>query len=245
MGKHVTICTWRETPHLTPEVQAEMLASMLPSQRKARSEGLPHMGTGLVWPVDEASVKIANFPLPHHWPRCFAFDTGWCWNAAIWLAWDKETDIAYLYDCYKRDAAEPPINAASIQARGRWIPGVADAADIDRTDGRQYIEIYKALGLDIELPDKTVETGIQQTWTRLSTGRLRVFESCVEWFEEVHIYNRNEKGIIPDTPRHDLMDATRYGCMSALNRAKTAPVGRKLTFDDSYTPVAGGWMGGI
>lgn len=222
-----------------------MLASIPPNQRKARAEGVPNMGAGLIWPVAESDITISDFDIPKHWFRAYAFDTGWNWNAAVWGAWDKTNDIVYINSSYKRDAAEPPINASAIQSRGSWIPGVADAADISRLDGKQYIEIYRALGLDIELPDKAVETGIQQVWTRLSTGKLRIFKSCEEVLEQLRVYSRNEKGNIPDEPRHDLMDALRYLIMSGLRRSKLPPAKKELisTSGGRFLESDNGWMG--
>ena len=243
MSKWTTIATWDDAVHLTPEAKAEYLAAIPPHLRQARTKGVPHMGAGLVWPVEESSLRVSNFPLPHHWPRCYGFDTGWAWNAAVWLAWDKQSDVVYVHDCYKRGAAEPPINSEAIKARGVWIPGSADAADINRLDGKQYLEIYRNLGLDIELPDKALSTGLQNTWTRMSTGRLKIFESCTDLFDQIRTYMRNGHGDIPDDPRHDLCDALRYAIQSGLNRAKLPPVKQGPVFDSSLAPGSLAWMG--
>ena len=240
MSRFVTIATWANAPHLTPDMREKFLAKIPPHQRKARTEGIPHLGSGLVFPVAEEIIKIPDFPLPHHWKRCYAFDTGWNYNAAAWGAWDEEVDVVYIYKIYKREAAEPPINAHAILSQGKWIPGVADAADVNRNDGRQWIDIYRSLGLDIELPDKAVETGITEMWTRLSTGRLRVFESCTEWFEEYRVYSRNEKGILAKQNDH-LMDSTRFMVLSGLRRAKHPPSKEKKLYDVYASP--GSWMG--
>jgi hypothetical protein len=83
-----------------------------------------------------------------------------------------------VYDVYKRGLAEPPVHAEAIKARGRWIPGVGDAADISRYDGQQFLEIYRKLGLLLQLQDtRSVEANIHEVWTRSSTGRLKVFET--------------------------------------------------------------------
>ena len=241
MSKWVTVCTWKDAPHLTPAAIARMEESMSPHQRSARAEGMPAMGSGLVYPIEESAIRIANFALPPHFKRAYAFDTGWNWNAAVWGAYDPDPDTVHVYDCYKRGAAEPPINASAILSRGAWIPGVADAADINRLDGKQYIEIYRGLGLDVELPDKAFETGIQQVWTRLTTGRLKIFDSCQEVFEEFRVYARNDRGVIADNPRHDLLDALRYLVMAIVRRAKLPPQRKPLIFSETGSPLS--WMG--
>lgn len=242
MSKYTVVATWEDAIHLSKEAREELLQSIPPSQRKARSQGIPHMGAGLVYPLDPEIIKISDFHIPLHFRCCYAFDTGWNWNACAWGAWDVDNDIVYLTSVYKRQAAEPPINAAAILGRGSWIPGVADAADVNRVDGRQYIEIYRQLGMDIELPDKAFESGVQQMWTRLSTGKLRVFASCAEWFEEFNVYSRDENGHIPERADDHLMDCSRYLIMSALRRAKVPPQKPKHRSSD-HMPGDLAWMG--
>ncbi len=241
--KYVVVASWEDAPHLTPEMQAKYISAIPEHQRAVRTKGLPHLGEGLVYPINENDIKIPDFPLPAHFKRCYGFDTGWNFNAAVWLAWDEQADNVYLYDVYKRQAAEPSINVAAIQSRGSWIPGVADAADVNRLDGKQWIEIYRQLGLNIEIPDKAVDTGIQQVWQRLSTGRLRVFASCVEWFEELRIYSRNKNGILPKQNDH-LLDATRYAILSGLRRSLIMPgsIRPPMEFSDDWNNSLS-WMG--
>ena len=117
--------------------------------------------------------------------------------------------MIYIYSVYTRSQAEPAVHAEALRARGDWIPGVGDAAAINQYDGRQFLEIYRGFGFDLTLADKAVEAGLQRVWTRLSTGRLKVFDSCGPWFDECRIYRRNERGRIVKAHDH-LMDATRY-----------------------------------
>lgn len=241
MSKFVVVASWLDSPHITPSMRSELINSIPPYQRKARSEGIPYLGEGLVYPVPEDDIKIPDFNLPLTFKRCFALDTSWNRNAVVWAAWDEQADVVYIYRTLKRGGVEPPIIAAAIQAAGAWIPGVADAADISRVDGKMYFEIYRALGLDIELPDKALETGISLMWTALSTGRLRVFESCTDWFDEFRVYSRNIKGII-ERQTDDCLDATRYILTSGLQRAKLPPT--KKTFKvDGMEYARSSWMG--
>ena len=104
--------------------------------------------------------------------------------------------MIYLYAVYTRGQAEPAVHAAAIKSRGPWIPGVGDAAAINTVDGRQFLDLYRAHGLDLVLADKAVEAGIQDVWQRLSTGGLKVFTSCGAWFDEYRIYRRDADGRI-------------------------------------------------
>jgi sarcosine oxidase delta subunit len=59
------------------------------------------------------------------------------------------------------------------------------------------------------MANNAVEAGIYSVWTALSTGKLKVFSSCVKFFDEFNLYHRNEKGAIVKTNDH-LMDCMRY-----------------------------------
>jgi phage terminase large subunit-like protein len=45
-GKFVVQATWDDVPHLSAEAKAELLASIPPYQREARSKGVPQLGSG-------------------------------------------------------------------------------------------------------------------------------------------------------------------------------------------------------
>lgn len=243
MSKYTVVATWDDAAHLSPSVKASLLASIPENQRDARSKGIPHLGAGLIYTISEEAVRIRDFFIPTHWKRAWAFDTGWNWNAAVLGALDPETDIGYITAVYKREKAEPPINAAAILSWGRWIPGVADAADINRLDGRQYLQMYKDLGLDVELPNKAIETGIMRVWTALSTGKLKVFESCGPWFDEYRIYSRNSKGVIPEHQDDHLMDCTKFLVTSGWDRAKAPPqIHLENEYDWDARPSEYSWM---
>lgn len=225
-SRYLVIAGWNDVPHLSEEAKQKLAASIEPHLRKARMEGLPSMSGGLIYPIEEAEVSVADFEIPPHFPKGYGMDTGWKWTAAVHGALDRENDIVYIYRAYKRSEAEPPSHAAAIKAPGEWIPGVGDAADINKYDGEQFLKIYRKLGLNLELPDKrSVEANILEVWLRLCTGRLKVFQSCLNWFEEFRLYRRNEKGEIIRENDH-LMASTQYLCKSGIRRMCIKPIPR-------------------
>lgn len=240
-GKFCIQADWNDVPHLSEKVKAELYASIPPYQREARSKGIPSLGSGAIYPVSESDVTCAPFAIPDHWPRAWALDTGWNCTACVWGAWDNESGVLYVYDAYKRGQAEPPVHAEAIRSRGAWIRGVGDAAAINNYDGRQFIDIYRGLGLDIDLPDKAVEAGIQDVWQRMSAGKLKVFAHLKPWFEEFRLYRRDEKGHIVKENDH-LMDATRYLVRSAVARKRTKPVDKPAVSEYAWGGGADGWM---
>ncbi len=223
-SRYLVVAGWDDVPHLTEEAKAEMLQSIPPYLRQARTRGIPHMGAGLIYPIDEAEITVKDITIPDHWPRAYGMDTGWNWTACVWGALDRESDTVYIYSAYKKGQAEPPVHSQAIKSRGDWIPGVGDAADINMTDGEQFLSIYRKLGLKLRLPDKrSVEANIHNVWLRLSTGTLKVFQSCVPWFEEYRLYRRTEQGKIVRENDH-LQAATQYLIKSGISRMIVKPV---------------------
>lgn len=242
-SKCVVMAGWDDVPHLSEEVKKELLASIPPFQRDARSKGIPALGAGAIYPVPESEFLVDDFPIPEHWPKAFGFDVGWNRTAAVWGALDRESDTLYIFSEHYRGQAEPAIHAEGIKSRGAWIPGVIDPASRGRTqtDGVQLLTIYQGMGLDIDIAQNAVESGLYDVWMRLSTGRLKVFRSCSNWLSEFRLYRRDEKGRIVKANDH-LMDATRYLVVSGIERAKTKPIESATVYADTYHGP-GGWMG--
>lgn len=209
--KALIMAGWDDVPHLGEAEKARMLSETPPHLRDARSKGIPSLGAGAIYPVPESEIKVPDFPIPKHWLRLYALDVGWNRTAAVWGAWDKDTDIIYLVSEHYRGQAEPSIHANAIQSRGKSLHGVIDPAARGRSqsDGTQLIQSYKDLGLKLTLAANGVESGIYDMWQRLSSGRLKVFSSLTNWFSEYRVYRRDEKGRIVKENDH-LMDCSRY-----------------------------------
>jgi hypothetical protein len=47
--------------------------------------------------------------------------------------------------------------------------------------------------------------------TRMETGKLKVFSSLLDWWEEFRLYHRKDGKVVKEGD--DLMSATRYGVM--------------------------------
>jgi phage terminase large subunit-like protein len=63
--------------HLDAATKATIIASYQPHELEARTQGLPSMGSGLVYPVTEASIICDPIPIPAHWPQIVGIDFGW------------------------------------------------------------------------------------------------------------------------------------------------------------------------
>lgn len=221
MSRAVITCTWDDVPHITPQMQAQMMADLPEHVIETRRKGIPRLGSGAIYPIAESRFVIDPIHIPAHWPRAFGFDAGWHNTAAIWGAWDKDSDVVYLYSEHLQHKWAVPLHAAALKARGRWIPGVGDAAATDQSDGKQLIKMYRGEGVNLRLAQKQVEAGIQAVYGRLVTGRLKIFQSLEQWLKEYRLYRYDEKTGKPVKTNDHLMDATRYLIMSGLKRAKT------------------------
>lgn len=216
--------TWADAPHLTEKDKADLLSAYPPHQRDARTQGIPALGSGAIYPVNEGEFIIAPFLLPLHWPRSYGLDVGWNKTAAIFGAYNADEDTLYLYSEHYRGQAEPSIHAEAIRAKGNWIPGVVDPASRGRgqKDGEQLYQNYLDLGLKLSIAQNGVESGIFDVYQRLSTGRLKVFSTCQNWLAEYRVYRRDEKGKVVKEFDH-LMDATRYLVVSGIDIAAFSP----------------------
>lgn len=238
---------WDHVPHLSEQQKQEDLDRIQPYQRKARSEGIPTLGAGAIYPVPEEIFLCDPFQIPDYMPQAYALDVGWNRTAALWGAHDADSDILYLYSEHYRGEAEPPIHAAAIRARGEWIPGVIDPAARGRgqRDGERLMKVYQELGLTLVASDNSLEAGIYEVWMRLSTGRLKVFKTLTNWLAEQRFYQRDEKGRIKDGQNDHLMDTTRYLVLSGLQRAIVRPAnmwkqrGQAMNHVFDYDPMSG------
>jgi phage terminase large subunit-like protein len=249
-SRFIVNITWEDAPHLTEKDKREILDACLPHERDARSKGIPAIGSGRVYPLPEEDLLVADFPIPDYFFRAGAFDPGWNNTAAVWGAYDGDNDIWYLYSEYKRQQAEPVVHASSILSRGDWIPFVGDPASraSSQKDGEKLIDEYNRLKLKLSIADNAVEAGILDVYTRMTTGRLKIFKSLSMLLEEFRIYRRDKNGkIVKD--RDHLMDCIRYLIRSGRQVAKQVPTDirverilrqREKDSDGSYNPLTYG-----
>jgi len=216
--KFMVMASWDDAPHLSEESKIEMLQAIPPNQRDARAKGLPTIGAGLIYPCDE-SIYVKDFEIPKHWAKVYGMDVGWNVTAAVFAAIDRTNDIVYITGEYYGQQQEPVVHADAIKRRGgSWMKGVIDTAARGRsqTDGDSLWRIYKMdQGLKIYPANKAVEAGIYEVWSRMSSGRLKIFKSCQNLERELKMYHRDEKGKINKTDDHEL-DSMRYLIMSGI-----------------------------
>lgn len=217
MSKAVITAGWDHAPHISEAERARLLATCEPHLRDARSKGIPTIGAGAIYPMPVEDLVVDDFAIPKHWPEAYGFDVGWKASAAIWGAWDRDPgkDIIYLYREYKRGQAEPAVHTTAIKLPGAKLYGAIDPASRGRTqrDGERLYQDYIDLGLNLVKANKAVEAGLFEVWTRMTTGRLKIFRSLAKTIAEMRLYRRDDRGNIVKENDH-LMDAMRYLVMT-------------------------------
>jgi len=224
-SKYLVMAGWNDVPHLSKEAIDELRESTPPHLRDAREFGKPSLGSGAIYPIPESEIVCEPFQVPAHWPMVYGMDVGWKRTAAIWGAWDRDSDVVYLWSEHYRGGAEPSVHADAIRSRAEWIPGVIDPASRGRSqvDGKNLMQIYMDLGLNLAPAKNAVESGIFDVWQRLSSGRLKIFSTLQNTLAEFRLYRRDDKGRVVKENDH-LMDAMRYLVVSGLDVSTTVPI---------------------
>ena len=217
-----------DSPHLSDQEKARILAAYPAHEREARTKGIPSLGSGLVYPVHESKIVCSPFEIPDYWPRCFGMDFGWTHpTAVVLIAHDQDNDVAYIYGEYSVSQLTPQQHAYELIKRGLdWIPGAYDYAGENSVavDGGNVVELYERAGIKnwSRADKRSVSKGIYEVLQRMEKEKLKVFSSCNKLLTELRMYARDENGKIKKG-NDDLMDAMRYGIETALPKAKTKP----------------------
>lgn len=228
-GQFIMNATWDDAPHIKGKVKEQLLAAMPKHEREMRSKGIPVMGSGLVYPVSEDDIMIAPMEIPDHWVRIGGLDFGYDHPTAwVAIAWDRDADVVYIYDCYTKKGETPIPIASDIKHRGGAEYPCAwphDGLVHDKTSGATLSQMYAEEGLQM-LPEKfsnppdpvtnksnnSVEAGLMHILDRMKSGRLKVFSNLLPIIEELRMYHRKEGRIVKKFD--DALDAMRYAVMS-------------------------------
>ena len=230
-GIYCIYATWDDAPHLNEAGKDRLRKTYGANKLATRTQGIPMMGEGRVFSVDDNELKIPQFEIPRYFARISGIDFGVGVGhptAGAWLAWDRDKDIVYLYDVYRKEQADAIYHAEAFKKRGKWIP-VAwphdghKTSDITKTkaDGFEVKDIYRNHGLNMLgiSARYATDTGgsqpqepiIELLEERMKTGRFRVTENCHEFFDEYRSFHRKDGKII--NRREDVIKAVLYAMM--------------------------------
>ena len=211
-----------DAEHYTPERRAEIIAGYLPHEREARAKGIPVLGSGRIFPVEEAAITVAPFPIPAHWPQINGVDFGYDHPfGAVNCAWDRDADCFSICKEYREREATPLTHSGAVKPWGEWIPTAWPHDGLQHDKGGSCEELasqYRNLGVKM-LPERAtfedggngVEAGLLDMLTRMQTGRWKVFASCGTWFSEFRLYHRKDGKVVK--VNDDVISASRYALM--------------------------------
>lgn len=217
-------------PHISAEDLKELEDSIQPHQRKARTKGIPSLGSGAIYPVDEDAIFVEPFPIPEHWERAYAMDVGWNKTAALFGARDPDTSITYLTAEYYHGEQLPAVHAHAIRSMMLWeYTGAMDPAARGRSqrDGRRLMQEYQDLALNLVAANNAVSAGIHRCLMLMQGGLLKAFSTLTNFKTELRLYRRDENGKIVKERDH-LMDDMRY-LMNTDGVFRTEPQNRALS----------------
>ena len=231
-GQALLTATWDDAPHLSEDEKEQRLSAFPQHEREMRSKGVPLMGAGLIFPFADQDMVVPPFKIPEHWAQIVGIDFGFNHPfAAVKLAWDRDSDTVYLTAEYRQKGTVPTTHADVIKKWGEWIP-VAwphDGLNTEKSTGDELRQEYQKAGLNM-LPDKATnapdfsigqkegeggnsrEKSVLDMFSRMESGKFKIFATCPLWLQEKSMYHRDEKAKIVDL-MDDLISASRYAHM--------------------------------
>lgn len=228
-SKYLVMAGWNDVPHLSEKMKKELYDSTPAHERDARTKGIPILGSGRIFPIDEEIIKEMPLQIPAHWPRIAGIDFGWDHPTAMaWIAYDRDSDVIHIYDAYKEKEQTPIVHTGVWRTKGKWIP-VAwphDGLQHDKGSGEALAEQYRGHGMLMlkekatHAPQKlepegsggnSVEAGLLDMLERMNTGRLKVANHLEPFFEEFRLYHRKDGKIVKEFD--DIISAARYAIM--------------------------------
>lgn len=221
---------WNDVPYslLSKEKREKMAKKYLPHERQARMEGIPSIGTGLVYPVgheqfvveaDECFRTWKGPTPPAYWPRIASADPGGTpggtgRTAHVVAAYDMEADCIWVYGEYYARYAPISSHIHSWAKKGNWIPTILDPAGANILDGKavyaEYVATMHELNKDwpVHKADKRFSIGRAELYGRMVSERFKVVSTCRSLLGEQRAYAINDKNqIVGD---HHLLDCCRY-----------------------------------
>lgn len=228
-GQYVATVGWDRAPHLDEKTKEQLLAAIPHYMLSAKTQGIPNFGETQVFKVTEEEIICNPFPIPAHYRIICGVDFGIAHPfAAVFIAHNVDTDVLYVYDCYKAKDKVPAQHSHVINSKMPQVRIIYphDANNRDKGSGETLRSYYVSAGANMhrmfENTDGTnhVEPGIMELQTRMDDGRLKVFNTCVDWLEEFRRYHRNPRNGRIVKEHDDLMDATRYGAIMAPTHAE-------------------------
>lgn len=232
-----------DVDHYTKEEKEAIVNSYPAHEREARAKGIPTLGSGRIFQVEEPKIVEEPIPeIPDHWAQIIGIDFGGQGHpdASVNMYWDKDSDVIHITDEYKENGTAP-TTAFALNKWGENAP-VAwphDGKQHEKASGYEIRSQYQEAGLNMvhehathESGGNGVEAGIMEMLERMNTGRLKVAKHLRRWLEEFRLYHRRDGKIVKKFD--DLLDATRYGIMMKRYAQNKVEESMELEFESEW-----------
>ncbi|MCY1389894.1 Terminase RNaseH-like domain protein [compost metagenome] len=234
-GQYMQRATWDDAEHLNHRTKEDLLAQYPAWQRDMRTKGLPLLGAGLIFDFSDDLFKCQPFECPEHWFIINGMDFGWDHPQAHVQLWeDRDTDTIYVAHAWKKSRTTPSAAWGSVRPWAQNVPTAwpADGLQSEKSSGDQQKKGYADAGWKMTPEHATwvgggvgVEAGLVEFYERLTTGKMKVFSTLTDWFDEKLNYHRDENGHIVKL-NDDLLSATRYAYMMRRFAVQKRTIGK-------------------
>jgi phage terminase large subunit-like protein len=229
----------KDATHLTDEQRARALARYPVHQRRARLEGLPILGEGLVFDgIDIDSLIVEPFEIPKWWKVLTGLDIGMGNHptCAAWTAWDPQTGCGYLYHEYMNTSPEISAHAAALGSRipvswprdgHKQTHENVEIVDIYRRYGARMLYTHASLNGSLLL-----EPQVTEMRELMQTGKWKVFRTAFHWISEFSSYYRKadrDGNTVIEAKEDDMLSASRYAIIMRENARPVKNFGRQRT----------------
>jgi phage terminase large subunit-like protein len=241
--RNVTTMTLDDALHYSDDEKTKIIAQYPEHERATRTRGIPAMGSGRVFLVDEEKLLVEPFDCPSHWVKIGGCDFGWDHPAAfVEMWWDRDLDIIYLVRTLRLRHKTPLQHVEAVRHwRLRWAWPHDGRNQTLAGAGVSLMAQYRDAGLDMmheaarfEDGGNSVEAGVQEMHDRMRGGRWKVFRGQNgEWLEEYSMYHRRDGLLVKEGD--DAISASRYALMHrrfGQSAAGKASFNREIKYDN-------------
>lgn len=217
---------YKDALHMDEAKIASLLAKYPKHEHAARMNGEPLLGSGAVFLADESQLTFPRTKtIPLEWAKLWGIDFGIEHPfGAVLIAWDRDYDIVYVLNSYRRAGATPLVHSEAIRAIAADVP-VAwphDGEKREENKSGEFAPLYKKFDLKMlphhaTWPDGGFSTEaavleIQQREEKAGgPGGIQYCEDLSEFLEERRMYHRKDGLLVKE--RDDLLSALMKALM--------------------------------
>lgn len=228
--REIVRMTIDDADHIPADERERIKARYPESERLARLYGHDMQGEGAALIFDERdcthTMRLEQIPAHWCWIQGLDFShAGLSQNAHPFgyclIAWDKDSDVAYVMDAWKIRGALPANHVQRIMAidlSGCPVAWPHDGTRQNLSDGVTIAAMYKRLGLAMRSEHAThkdggysYEASLLDIQNRLSAGRLKIAKHLHELWDEMRNLHRENGQVVKVDD--DIFSALRVACM--------------------------------